>query len=253
MKKALRMLAALGVAVTVMAGGSLTVHAVRAEGLMHQEPVAGMVMWPEGAEASQATFLISYSYPQLKPENQADESINRYYQDLAADMGSLVQQTGDGERSQIDISCDITHHSQRYVSIVQTLASLGGNGAYESLAADTFARDGVYAGQPVTLSQVLGLEEEDELSTAESTAETLAYDLVWQIVERGMENAENDYLAGLTQADLEHAFLPETDFYLDADGNVVFFIQAGEIAGEIAGILRFPFAPAELLSTLAEK
>ena len=40
--------------------------------------------------------------------------------------------------------------------------------------------------------------------------------------------------------------------YLDADGNVVFFIQAGEIAGEIAGVLRFPFNPAELLSAVKE-
>ena len=48
------------------------------------------------------------------------------------------------------------------------------------------------------------------------------------------------------------AFSPESDFYLDADGNVVFFIQAGEIAGEIAGVLHFPFNPAELLSAVKE-
>ena len=51
---------------------------------------------------------------------------------------------------------------------------------------------------------------------------------------------------------LTGAFSPESDFYLDADGNVVFFIQAGEIAGEIAGVLRFPFNPAELLSAVKE-
>ena len=48
------------------------------------------------------------------------------------------------------------------------------------------------------------------------------------------------------------AFSPESDFYLDGDGNVVPFIQPGEIAGEIAGVLRFPFAPAELLSAVKE-
>ena len=38
----------------------------------------------------------------------------------------------------------------------------------------------------------------------------------------------------------------------DAEGNVVFFIQPGEIAGEIAGVLTYPFAPAELLSAVNE-
>lgn len=99
-------------------------------------------------------------------------------------------------------------------------------------------------GQPVSLSQVLGLEEEGgELSDGQSVAEQLAYELVWQIVERDSQNADGDYLDGLSKEQLTGAFSPESDFYLDVDGNVVFFIQAGEIAGEIAGVLRFPFNP----------
>lgn len=222
-----------------------------AEGL--QKPVEGIVTWPEGASAHQATFLISYQYPQLAPETEADAAINQYYQDMAADLHALAKQAYEEEETQMEIVCEVTHHSARYVSIVQTMIELGGNGERESLSADTFARDGVYAGQPLSLSQVLGLEDTDDLSTAQSVAETLAYDLIWQIIERGMENAESDYLSGITLEDLKHAFFPETDFYLDENGNVVFFIQAGEIAGEIAGILRFPFAPAELLSALQEK
>ena len=91
------------------------------------------------------------------------------------------------------------------------------------------------------------------MSDEASVTETLAYRLVWQIVERDSQNADGDYLDGLTEAELRMAFSPETDFYLDEDGNVVFFIQAGEIAGEIAGVLRFPFAPAELLSAMKEE
>lgn len=108
-------------------------------------------------------------------------------------------------------------------------------------------------GQPVSLSQVLGLEEEGgELSDGQSVAEQLAYELVWQIVERDSQNADGDYLDGLSKEQLTGRVSPESDFYLDADGNVVFFIQAGEIAGEIAGVLHFPFNPAELLSAVKE-
>ena len=151
------------------------------------------------------------------------------------------------------IGFEIEHNSSRYVSVVLTSTTFGGGGESVSLSADTFARDGLYAGQPVSLSQVLGLEEEgDELSDGESMAERLAYDLVWRIVERDSQNADGDYLDGLTQEQVRGAFSPESDFYLDGDGNVVLFIQPGEIAGEIAGVLRFPFAPAELLSAVKE-
>ena len=95
-------------------------------------------------------------------------------------------------------------------------------------------------------------EEGDELSDGQSVAEQLAYELIWRIVERDSQNADGDYLDGLTKEQLTGAFSPESDFYLDGDGNVVFFIQSGEIAGEIAGILHFPFAPAELLSAVKE-
>ena len=100
---------------------------------------------------------------------------------------------------------------------------------------------------------MLGLEEEGR--RAQRRAErgrAAAYDLIWRIVERDSQNADGDYLDGLTKEQVTGAFSPESDFYLDQDGNVVFFIQAGEIAGEIAGVLRFPFAPAELLSAVKE-
>lgn len=144
------------------------------------------------------------------------------------------------------VSHEIVHDSQRYVSIVFTLTTQSGNGLHESIRAVTVARDGLYAGQTLNLSQLLGLEQED----ASSMASQLVHELVWQIIQA--ESTDSDYLDGLTKADLETGLQPETDFYLDADGNVVFFIQAGEIAGEVAGVLTFPFAPAELLSAVHE-
>jgi len=36
-------------------------------------------------------------------------------------------------------------------------------------------------------------------------------------------------------------------------GNFVFFIQAGAIAGEVEGVLTYPFSMAELLSAIEQK
>lgn len=250
MKKALQMLLALMIA-AVLSTAAAAPAEPKDEGLMLKDPIEGVVEQPESADAYQAAFLLRYQYPQFEAHTEADEDINRYYQALAQDSAAVAQTLAAmGEYAQADIRCEVSHVSDRYVSVKQILAAEGGNGPVETLSADTFARDGMYAGQMVTLSQILGLEEDGGLSDEHSMAEELVYSLVWQIVSRGMENAEGDYVDGLTEESLKHAFQPENSFYLDMDGNLVFFIQAGEIAGEIAGILEFPFAPAEILSVL---
>lgn len=132
------------------------------------------------------------------------------------------------------------------MSVVFTLTTESGSGLHEAIRAVTVARDGLYAGQPLNLSQLLGLEQED----ASSMASQLVHELVWQIIQA--EGTDSDYLDGLTKTDLETVLHPETDFYLDSDGNAVFFIQSGEIAGEVADVLTFPFAPSELLSAVHE-
>lgn len=214
-------------------------------GLAQAQPLTGEHAWP--ADSFGQACTLRYSYPQFQAESETDAAINAYYQALSRDMENLT------EPVDALIGFEIEHNSSRYVSVVLTSTTFGGGGESVSLSADTFARDGLYAGQPVSLSQVLGLEEEgDELSDGENVAERLAYDLIWRIVERDSQNADGDYLDGLTQEQVRGAFSPESDFYLDGDGNVVFFIQPGEIAGEIAGVLRFPFAPAELLSAVKE-
>ena len=40
--------------------------------------------------------------------------------------------------------------------------------------------------------------------------------------------------------------------FTDENDNIVFYIQAGEIAGEIAGTLFYPFSMAEIIASFAE-
>ena len=250
MKRALQTLA-LAVAAVMMLTAALAQDRLisTAEGLIETVPIEGVLKRPDGVNPHKASFALHYRYPQFEASTETDQAINRYYQALADDMAHAPLMD---EWEEASISCEVTHNTQRYLSVVQMLTTQSGNGQRETISADTFARDGVYAGQPLSLSQILGLEENSELSTELSMAETLAYELVWQMVERDMQSGDGDYPEGLTLENLRAVFMPETDFYLDADGNIVFFIQAGDLAGEIAGVLRFPFAAAELLSVMQE-
>ncbi len=232
MKKALLSMAALCAALLIAAYPALYTKADgSAEGLRLSLPLEGE--WRKPADDPQA--FCYYVLPQFEPDSEAARAINLYYQTLDPQLYA-----SEGER----LTFECAHLSQRYVSVVLTASAIEGMGGVGTIHADTFALDGLYCGNRITLSQLLGVEQADEVNVVSE----VVYSLVWRIVERESQNAEGDYLDGVTQEDVRASFQPETDFYLDSDGNIVFFIQAGEIAGEIAGVLSFPFSPAEILS-----
>lgn len=231
----------------------LCMTAFMAVSFAQNAPTTGTINGEILTSGTDGALMIRYSLPQFDGNEAIMATINAYYADLAQDLtaSQMVAETLQGSPDTLDMSFRIAHASSRYLSVVLDGVYLYAESGAEtpSVAAQTFALDGVYSGKLLTLSQMLGLEQsDDELSDQVSLAEELAYQLVWQIVERNCQNADSGYLDALTFEQLRSAFYPETDFYLDENGNVVFFIQAGEIAGEMAGVLTFPFAPEELLS-----
>ena len=186
----------------------------------------------------------SFSLPQFGEEPE----INQYYLDLAARLeagelppGAAWSADDDGsEPENWVLDYEITRNDAEYVSIVLHLRQLAGSGEVETLSADTFVRG--------ELSELLGADTAPQSadSTASTNAADLVYGLIWEIVQVGMENVEGDYLDSLTLDSVRSALDPETDFYLDENGNIVFFIEPGLLAGEIAGVLLYPFSPYEL-------
>lgn len=207
------------------------------------EPLTGNLFF--SGDESQMT----YSLPQLSASDDVSATINRFYAERELQL-EVLWQTDEWQDPSGDLSYAMTYGDKRYVSFAFTLLRSAGNGEIATLWADTFAMDGLYAGEKLCLSQLLGLEEEISDAEGPSLASQLAYRLVWQIASQESLNPDGDYLDGLTERQVQNAFDPEQDFYLDEDGNVVFFIQSGEIAGEIAGILEYPFSVAEMLSAV---
>lgn len=188
----------------------------------------------------------SFSLPQFGEEPE----INQYYLELAArlEAGQLPpgavwsadDQSGGDAPGSWELGYEITRNDAEYLSVVLHLRQLSGGGETETLSADTFLRGEVP--RRLTLSELLGAEAAD----GDANAADLVYDLIWEIVQVGMENVEGDYLDSLTLDSVRSALDPETDFYLDDNGNIVFFIEPGLLAGEIAGVLLYPFSPYEL-------
>jgi len=186
----------------------------------------------------------SFSLPQFGGETL----INQYYLELAARLeagqlppGAAWSAEDDGEEPETwTLDYEITRNDAEYLSVVLHLRQLSGGGETETLSADTFLRGEVP--RRLTLSELLGAEAAD----GDANVADLVSDLIWEIVQVGMENVEGDYLDSLTLDSVRSALDPETDFYLDENGNIVFFIEPGLLAGEIAGVLLYPFSPYEL-------
>lgn len=242
-------------ALCLWAGGALAQPAVEAA------PLAGALYEPEGADAQTATYVFGYAYPQLAGDRPQDVAVNAYYAALAADasasaapeiLAALEAPPGPGMPAYYTrLEYTVTANTDDYLSVLLTSRQFLGNAETERWTADVFAMSGVYAGRRVSLSQAMGLEQEDGAAAqGVSYASELVYGLVWQIIGQQTALRQRDYDPSLTLADLERVLSPENDFYLDADGNFVFYVQAGELAGEVEGIVTFPFSSAELLSAV---
>jgi len=228
---------------------------------MEASSLTGEQYYPAGSNAETAAYVFRYAYPQFSGQANGIPEINAYYASLASDMVSTVMPETVAGMDDLpaqgsppyytQISYRITANTSDYVSVLLTSQQFSGNNEEEDWTANVFARSGVYTGQTVSLSQAMGLEQEDGVN-GDSYAAELAYRLIWQIILQEQSTQRREYFPELTQADLEKVFSPESDFYLDEDGNIVFFIQSGEIASEVEGILTYPFSIAELLSAVSK-
>ena len=81
-------------------------------------------------------------------------------------------------------------------------------------------------------------------------ADDMVRRLVWEVIQEQLAAGEVAYYDDLTYETLENVFYPEEDFFLDENGDPVFFLQESMVAPQTEGILYFPFTLAELLDEI---
>lgn len=228
------------------------------------EPLSGTQYYPTGADEASARYFFDYRFPQLLVQTQADELIN---QALFRDMEDYLTWTApqlaqsrleellpDEPAGRLSVDYQLMADNEDYTSFLLSVSSFSSANETSVVWASTYARTGEYIGKKLTLSQVMGLETSDP--DAARGKDTLlgkrVYDLVSEIITQPGEDFTVEYFPDLMKEELQQAFLPEEDFYLDENGNIVFYIQSGVIASEMYGVITFPFSRAELLMALTE-
>jgi len=225
------------------------------------EDVSGEAYWPEGTGPDDALYVYRYAYPTVLGDDEIAGLINETFTYMIEDaLAFKVPMTGetleftDIQAYTNDLS-RVTCNNEDYLSVLVVSESFLGAAAQEVYYGYTFSLKGLRAGQATSLPRILGILKDDEEDTwmqdrQTNKANELVWTLVWNIIEEQRREGLITFDPDLSYEMFTQDFYPEQDFYLDENGNPVFFIQAATIASAADGVLTFPFTVEELLDEL---
>ncbi len=220
--------------------------AALSEPLRLSEDLSGEVSLPLN-DTGEITYTYAWSYPQVDETDPSAGLINEFYRYKVSDaLDFEVPMMADYYASQenpsnvsVRISYEITCNNDDYFSV---LLRSGGDD-YVSYYGHTFSRKDIKPGSSVALPYLLGILKTDESDTwlqdrQTARADELVRSLLWQQLEERRQ--ELGIHEDFTREILDISFYPEEDFYLDAQGNPVFYLEPGIAADPSKGLLTFP-------------
>lgn len=239
----------------------LFVSAAMADPLPLGEGLAGTVCYPEGCDEPQAEYIYRYAYPTVAGEDEVSLMINEFYAYMVDDALGFTapmaaeEIAGSGVQGYTTILGEVTCNNDEFFSVKVVSESFLGAAAANVVRGHVFARTGEKAGTVVSLPYLLGILKADEtdawmLERQTAKADNMVRGLVWDVIQDQLSDGSIGYYDDLTYEIFEGNFYPEEDFYLDAAGNVVFFLQEGTVAPVTEGVLYFPFTLEELLDEI---
>ncbi|MFH1512654.1 MAG: hypothetical protein ABIG45_04830, partial [Bacillota bacterium] len=168
----------------------LLVAGASAQVVPQDASLRGEVFYPQGSAADTASFVYRYRLPQFPAGQPQNEAVNRYFQSYAADIVNAITletagipaelPAAGGPAYYVNLDYRVTAETQEHLSVLLISQQFLGNTLVENWVSAVFALGGIYAGQPISLSQAMGLEQE-ETDQAGDYASELVYGLVWQI------------------------------------------------------------------------
>lgn len=235
--------------------------AALAEPLPLGAELSGTACYPEGSDEFTAEYIYRYAYPTVAGEDEVSLMINEFYAYLVDDaLGFAAPMAaedvaGSGIQAYATISSEVTCNNGSFFSVKLVNESFTGAAASTIVSGHVFARTGDKAGTVVSLPYLLGILNAGETDTwlldrQTAKADTMVRSLVWEVILDQLSGGIIAYYDDLTYETFESCFYPEEDYYLDADGNPVFFLQEGTVAPVAEGVLYFPFTLDELLDEI---
>ncbi len=231
------------------------------ETLTFGQDITGEYVYPSGSSISAARYVYRYAYPQIAGDSELAQMINNTYQYLASDaLGfecpmNASSHPADEPPMQVSVTYAITHLSPEYLSVQLRKEIAVGNLVTTIITGHVFPLTGDEPGALTSLPYLLGLLKQDEtdewyLDRQIEKANACLRGMVWALVEQDMKKGSVPVYEDMTEEEFGYIFYPEEDFYLDADGDFVFFLQEGTIAPEETGVLTYTLTIDEILDEI---
>ena len=208
-------------------------------------------------DPSWGTFRYSYRYPHVDEEAEGSIGINAFYRELIDyDLGftvPIIQDAYEGYDSSTVITYTVTCNNDSCFSVLVRKEETNPDVTRTVWTGNVFLRDDPNPGFTSTLPHLLGTLSAGENDTwlqdrQTARADALIREMVWDMIRENDGGVE--YNPGLTEELLSQVFFPEEDFYLDENGDPVFFLQPGSCAPAEFGLLTFPIALEDILDEM---
>ena len=233
---------------------------VLAEPLPLLEDYAEEIVFPyDESDPSAGTFRYSYRYPHVDENAEGGADINVFYTELITYLTGftipMIQDAFEGMDSSETVTYTVTCNNDEYFSVLVRTEKDNPDQHLTLWEGHVFSRREGAPGLTFTLPKVLGLlssgeSEEWLLNRQTEKADRLIREMVW---ERITENPEGRDYGDLTEETLAYIFFPEENFYLDENGDPVFYLQPSDVlynAPENTGLYIFPIPLEDILDEL---
>lgn len=219
----------------------------------------GVCTYPSGKAPEEAAYVYRYQFPVFSED--CSDTINAVYTYEAEYIANFTtpvngEMYGAGaEQYSTELTCTVTGLSEDYVSVQLLYTEVTGPEPTLHMAAHVFALTGSKAGTVISLPYCLGalkMDENDEWLIDRQTrkCDACVRRLVWEDLQ---ERAARGLVTLYDDADeefLEGCFYPEEDFFINDEGDFVFFLQPDSMCQAVDGIVTFTYSREDLLDEL---
>ena len=211
-------------------------------------------------DPSCGVFTYIYHIPHVDEDAKGGAGINAFYEYyIDNDLDYDIQRNLDvfeGSDSTTVITYTVTCNSDDYFSVLLRKEEDNPDLTRVIWTGNVFIRANGDTGRTSTLPQLLGLlsaTENEEVVENYQTRKTndLVRDMVWDMIEESRE--ESGFSGDFTRETLSRVFFPDEEYYLDENGDPVFYLQPDEVYDEVpegADLIRFPIPLEDLLDEL---
>ena len=221
-----------------------------ADPLNLQEDLCGSISEPcDENDPSAGTFAFSYRYPCVNEEGEDGAAINAFFRTKAEYLEDFTIPMYRGENASTEWTYTVTCNNDDYFSVLLKRKKTTEDSTAVKWEACVFSRKNPDPGSSYTLPKLLNILDADENEEwirehQNEKANEAVRGLVWDMMEENEAGIEYypDYLEEYLLEDLN----PEEDYYLDEDGEPVFYLNPGIAAPVEFGLLIFPITLEEI-------